>query len=67
MDHDTRNPCELCEDTSECAECVLHRPGEIVTYCAADRCFLNYEGSCMIGIYDDCGCRKAFDKEVRDG
>ncbi len=50
---DGKNPCDVCR-RSECIDCAL------IVYatkfeCCSYECFLNYEGSCMIGLYDECG------------
>ena len=61
MDHDTRNPCDLCKrkkcfdvDDDSGFECAFH--GYTSKYhCSELQCFLNYEGTCMVNLYDRCG------------
>ena len=58
MDHDTRNPCDLCKrkchDVDSDFECAFERyTGKY--HCSEYQCFLNYEGSCMVNLYDRCG------------
>jgi len=55
------NPCNICKQRN-CEGCALHRYNTKYL-CSANDCFLNYEGSCMLSLYDDCGCRKYFDGE----
>lgn len=64
MDMDSKNPCDICENESKCEECVLHRMYNKAYECCVYECFLNYEGSCLISIYDDCGCLKNYEKGV---
>lgn len=49
----SKHPCDICH-RSECEDCAL-----IVCptkhECCNYECFLNYEGSCNIGLYDECG------------
>lgn len=49
----SKHPCDICH-RSECEDCAL-----IVCptkhECCNYECFLNYEGSCSIGLYDECG------------
>lgn len=56
MDQDCKNPCDLCKKQDlcrldYCALSVYSRKCECTQY----QCFLNYEGSCMIGLYENCG------------
>lgn len=53
------NPCNICQ-CENCFEqdCILHRIYNKVNECGVDECFLNCEGSCLLNLYDDCGCRK---------
>ena len=50
------NPCNICGFT-DCDDCVLHRYNK-KNVCEAYDCFCNYEGSCLLGLYDDCRCRE---------
>lgn len=61
------NPCNLCK-LVHCDHCVLDRFNSAYV-CEAYDCFCNYEGSCFLSLYDDCGCRKYFktQKEKNDG
>ena len=61
MDHDTRNPCDRCkrkkcfdDDDDSAFECALFGHTR-KSNCSELQCFLNYDGSCMIGLYDRCG------------
>lgn len=58
-----RNPCDLCGLECSEAECVLYRVYNEAIYCSAHECFVNYEGSCLLSLYDDCGCRKSAEGE----
>ena len=49
-----RNPCDLCKHTRECYECVLCKTA-LQYECLNDECFLNYEGNCLCGFYENCG------------
>lgn len=50
------NPCDVCED-NECTMCAMRsKPNEYE--CSNHSCFLNYEGSCTICLYSDCGAWK---------
>jgi len=60
MDESGQNPCNICNHKN-CDECVLDRSIYNDRYCAAHDCFLNYEGSCLISVSEDCGCRKEYD------
>jgi len=59
------NPCNICRNKDNCGDtdCVLNRIWSKELYCKAYECFLNYEGSCLLSLYDDCGCRKGADEE----
>ena len=59
------HPCNICRNRDQCFEvgCVLNRTYNEVYQCEVFGCFLNYEGDCKIKIFDDCGCRKAYDEE----
>ena len=54
MDHDTRNPCDLCKKDCFGEECALNVHAREYN-CTQLQCFLNYDGSCMIGLYEHCG------------
>ena len=49
-----RNPCDLCKRTMECYECACHSFAHQYE-CQKDDCFLNYDGSCLLGFYENCG------------
>lgn len=54
MEKGGKNPCDLCKRKGCCFDCALN--GYTEKYeCAEHECFLNYEGSCMIGLYERCG------------
>lgn len=54
------NPCNICKyESCEKMDCVLNRIYNKSYECPVGDCFLNHEGSCLISLYDDCGCRKA--------
>ena len=50
-----KHPCDLCKkDRIECYQCSLSvypRKYE----CDNDDCFLNHDGSCLLGFYEECG------------
>lgn len=48
------NPCDCCERSSwasGCSNCILD---EYETICSNGECFLNHEGSCLLGIAEKC-------------
>ena len=51
------NPCDLCKRKGCCYDCALHGYPEKFQ-CTEYGCFLNYEGSCLIGLYERCGAWK---------
>ena len=54
MDLDSKNPCDLCKQNCLEFECALY--GHPRKYsCSEWECFLNYEGTCMVGLYERCG------------
>ena len=61
MDHDTRNPCDLCKrkkcfDVDDDSDFACALGGFTSNYhCSEYQCFLNYEGKCMVSLYDRCG------------
>lgn len=57
------NPCNICNADCYETDCVLNRIYHNVEYCKAYDCFVNYEGNCLLCLYDDCGCRKAAEEE----
>ena len=55
------NPCDTCERknwASGCDSCILdiHSTGE----CHNDKCFLNYECGCTLGLDDYCKASDAY-------
>ena len=49
----TNNPCDVCKK-EECDDCVLKTfPRHNI--CGNRDCFLNYEGSCVLTLYENCG------------
>lgn len=56
MDHDCKNPCDLCKkkDCDYDFDCAFGGIAKNYT-CAELQCFLNYEGSCMVELYERCG------------
>ena len=59
------NPCNLCQ-SRDCLDqdCILQRIYNKVNECSVGACFLNYEGSCLLSLYDDCGCRKGKERNA---
>lgn len=57
---DKRNPCDICMK-EECEDCVLNIIYSKKYQCNASKCFLNYEGTCNISIYDVCGCAASYE------
>ena len=56
MDQDCKNPCDLCKKNGFCGlEFCALAVYPCNNECAQYQCFLNYEGNCMIGLYDNCG------------
>lgn len=50
-----KHPCDLCKkDRDECYECVLSNFAKQYE-CNNDECFVNYEGHCTLGFYENCG------------
>lgn len=50
------NPCDVCRN-EYCGNCCLF----VATneyQCANYDCFLNYEGNCLIQVFDKCGAWK---------
>lgn len=50
------SPCSVCGKSS-CWECVLNgmtKENECTNY----NCFLNYEGDCLISVFEKCGAWK---------
>ena len=60
------HPCNICGFRDKChdMECPLDQICNKINCCQQYDCFLNYEGSCKISIYDDCGSRKTADGET---
>ena len=54
MDQDCINPCDLCKREGICYDCALNGYTDYHN-CTEYRCFLNYEGICMVGLYERCG------------
>ena len=48
-----RNPCDLCH-RKECEDCVLVTHSKECE-CANYECFLNFDGSCVLSLFDECG------------
>lgn len=60
------NPCNICPADCENVlgierACIFHMRNNKTYECGAYNCFCNKEGSCLLNIYDDCGCRKYFE------
>lgn len=52
-----KNPCDLCKREGCEYDCALH--GDHKNFqCTEYDCFLNYEGNCLIGLYERCGAWK---------
>ena len=54
-----KNPCDICHQ-KQCFGCILNRYNRVYV-CKAYDCMLNYEDSCILNIYDVCGCRMEAD------
>lgn len=52
-----KNPCDLCKHEGCDADCALYRYSQKFQ-CAEYDCFINYEGSCVLGLYERCGAWK---------
>lgn len=61
---DQKNPCDCCSKQL-CDDCVLGDFNRRFECCNHD-CMLNYEGSCMISIYDHCGAWKGVEANDQD-
>lgn len=53
------NPCDLCQNRDICADdtdnrCVLAVYAR-KNNCTQYDCFINYDGSCSLGFYENCG------------
>ena len=53
------NPCDLCKKRDICDDdidnrCVLDVYARKYN-CTQYDCFINYEGSCSLGFYENCG------------
>lgn len=49
------NPCDLCKNRDDCIDdCVLDVYSSKY-YCSQYDCFVNYEGTCTLGLYENCG------------
>lgn len=64
------NPCNICHADCETVlggdeycgnSCMFYQQYNKVYTCEAYDCFVNYEGSCLLSLYDNCGCRKHFE------
>ena len=52
-----KNPCDICKK-DDCWECLLNSWSKKYYQCLTYECFLNYEGSCLISLYESCGACK---------
>ena len=52
------NPCNICHADCKEEECIFYLRYNRAYVCEAYDCFVNCEGSCLLSLYDDCGCRK---------
>lgn len=59
-----QHPCNICGFV-DCDECIMHRYNERYV-CEAYDCFCNYEGGCLLNMYDDCKCREYFEGRRAD-
>lgn len=49
------NPCDLCKHRNDCTDdCALDVYARKYS-CTQYDCFINYEGSCALGFYENCG------------
>ena len=56
---DKRNPCDVCSNISieKCSFCSFGHYTSEYQCCNWD-CFLNYEGDCIVSVFDNCGAWK---------
>ena len=59
-----KNPCNCCSAES-CEGCILNRFNKRFE-CQNDKCMENYEGTCLISIYDDCKAWKGVEANDQD-
>lgn len=58
------NPCELCEaknKKSGCDNCALYNNGDT---CSRSECFVNFEGSCLLGIASVCKASPEYEDDL---
>lgn len=58
MSDNKANPCDLCEIDCYGSDCPMRSLSIKREYCAQYKCFLNYEGGCLVGLNDSCGAWK---------
>lgn len=68
MRSDGINPCDCCEakdKASGCENCVLYT---VITHdeCQNDKCMLNYECGCLLGLNDVCKASTCYEDDYRD-
>lgn len=51
-----KNPCDVC-DTEHCDDCALNIYA-LEHECCNYQCFLNYDGTCIISLFEKCGAWK---------
>ena len=60
MSMDGRNPCDVCEQHAGCGfevDCVFNCYPRMYICCNYD-CFLNYDGDCLMAVFERCGAWK---------
>ena len=59
MDLYAKNPCDLCEQNGTCSDgtCALSVSAQ-KSECVQYDCFLNNDGSCILGLFENCGAWK---------
>lgn len=48
------HPCNICKRKMECYECDCNSFARQYE-CNNDDCFVNHEGHCLFGFYENCG------------
>lgn len=65
---DGKNPCEACkakDKASGCSNCVLNT-GYSSGECYNDKCMVNYECGCLMGLDDTCKASTCYQDDYRD-
>lgn len=56
-----KNPCDLCEKGGKCEDCLFDVYATEID-CVQYDCFINYEGTCLLSLYENCGAWKGWRK-----